>query len=538
MWRVRVGRVDLYLLDTTLEENSPSDRSLSARLYGGDQETRLQQEILLGIGGVRVLRALSISPTIWHVNEGHAAFMTLERCRELVESGMDFPSAVDRVMASTVFTTHTPVEAGNDAFPKSLIEKYLHRYWDRLGIGEDTFMGLGMRSHDEATFGMTVLGLRMASGRNGVSQLHGQVCQRMWHCLWPEAPEPDVPIGSVTNGVHVSTWVAPQMTELYEKYLASDWLDRHDDPKLWEKVDSIPDEEIWARHRWLKEKLITYVRDQARKRWREDGCSSTHALAMGAMLDAEALTLVFSRRFTDYKRAALILGDAERLKRLVRDSLRPVQIIFAGKAHPNDDHGKHLIQWVCGFAKDPAYDGRIAFVEDYDMHVARYFVQGADVWLNTPHPLNEASGTSGMKAAINGVLHFSVLDGWWPEAYEGTNGWAINDSEVGPRADRDTQDADQLYHILEEQIVPLYYNRDLDGVPYGWTRMMKRAIGTIVPAFSARRMVKEYAERFYLPAAKAEYRYLSAPPPPARQAAGSLDSPGQAGPQSIAENGR
>jgi starch phosphorylase len=508
VWRVRVGRVDLYLLDTSLEENTPQDRALSARLYGGDQETRLQQEILLGIGGVRVLRALGIAPSIWHANEGHAAFMTLERCREMVAEGIDFASALDQVRASTVFTTHTPVDAGNDAFPQWLIEKYFHSYWDGLDLKRDGFMRLGAASGSGDAFSMSVLGLKTAAGRNGVSQLHGRVCRKMWHRLWPEALEQNVPIGSVTNGVHLPTWIAPQMDELYRKYLGADWLDRHDDPGLWDKVDGIPDEEVWATHRWLKQKLITYVRDQARKRWREQGCSSTHALAMGAMLDSEALTLVFSRRFTDYKRAALVLSDPDRLRRMVRDPLRPLQIIFAGKAHPNDDRGKHLIQWVSGFAKDPAYDGRIAFVEDYDMHVARYLVQGADVWLNTPCFLNEASGTSGMKAAVNGVLHLSVLDGWWPEAYDGANGWAIGGSEARRNGDPDGEDADLLYHTLEERVLPMYYGRALDGVPYEWTRTMKRAICTIAPRFSARRMVKEYVERFYLPASGVEgHRY-------------------------------
>jgi glycogen phosphorylase len=501
VWRVHVGMVDLYLLDTTLEENPPQDRELSARLYSGDQETRLQQEILLGIGGVRVLRALGIAPTVWHANEGHAAFMALERCRELVQGGLDFSSALEEVRASTVFTTHTPVHAGNDAFPQWLIEKYFHRYWEGLNVSKGTFMSLGNGSRNGDAFSMTVLGLETADGRNGVSQLHGRVCRSMWHRLWPDTPEQSVPIGSVTNGVHLPSWIAPQMDDMYKKYLGTDWLDRHDNPGLWERTETIPDEEVWATHRWLKQKLITYVRDQARTRWRQHGCSSNHALAMGSMLDAEALTLVFSRRFTDYKRAALVLSDPDRLKRLVCDPLRPLQIIFAGKAHPNDDRGKHLIQWVCGFAKDPAYDGRIAFVEDYDMHVARYLVQGADVWLNTPCFLNEASGTSGMKAAINGVLHLSVLDGWWPEAYDGANGWAIGDGDAGRAGDSDREDANKLYHALEEQVLPLYYGRALDGVPYAWTRMMKRAISTIVPAFSARRMVKEYVERFYLPAA-------------------------------------
>ncbi|MBI4295260.1 MAG: alpha-glucan family phosphorylase, partial [Chloroflexi bacterium] len=319
VWQASVGRVKLYLLDTDLEENSPADRQLSARLYGGDSEMRLQQEIVLGIGGVRILRALDIEPSIWHANEGHAAFMMLERCREQVENGLDFAEALTRVQANTVFTTHTPVPAGNDTFPSSLIEKYFYRYWDSLGLGRNAFLRLGAQSSDDSAFNMTVLGLRMAGQCNGVSRLHGGVCRRMWQCLWPGAEEEDVPIGSVTNGVHVTTWVAPQMAGLYEKYLGHDWLTRHDDPALWERIDNIPDGEVWAAHRWLKHKLISLVQDRARKRWAENSHPAAHIVALGGLLDTEALTVGFSRRFTDYKRAALILYEVDRLKRIVQN---------------------------------------------------------------------------------------------------------------------------------------------------------------------------------------------------------------------------
>jgi starch phosphorylase len=503
VWRVNVGRVTLYLLDTDLEDNSPSDRALTARLYAGDQETRLQQEVVLGIGGVRVLRAIGISPSVWHSNEGPVTFMALERCREMVQNGARFHEALRQVKATTVFTTHTPVPAGNDSFSKGLVRKYFNRYWDGLGLDEEAFMRLGSPDPDHGTFGMTVLGLRMADHCNGVSQLHGAVCRRMWHCLWPEREEHDVPITSITNGIHVPSWIAPQMAGLYEKYLGAGWLNRQDDPGQWDRIDSIPDEEIWEMHRWLKQKLVSYVRDQARRRLRENHCSPAHTLAMGAMLDPDALTLVFSRRFTDYKRGALIMRDRERLKRIVQSELRPVQIIYSGKAHPNDHHGKELIQEVYNASRDTGFDGRIAFVENYDMHVARYFVQGADVWLNTPRLFNEASGTSGMKAALNGVLHLSILDGWWHEAYDGSNGWAIKDDLAFPGEDADARDAGQLYHLLEEEVVPLYYRRDLDGVPHDWIRMVKRSLRTIAPVFSARRMVKEYTESLYLPATRA-----------------------------------
>ncbi|MBI4303374.1 MAG: alpha-glucan family phosphorylase [Chloroflexi bacterium] len=502
VWQVNVGRVKLYMLDTDIEENSPGDRQLSARLYGGDKEMRLKQEIVLGIGGVRVLRGLGVAPSVWHANEGHAAFMMLERCREFVEKGMGFMEAVSEVRATTVFTTHTPVPAGNDTFPCDLIDKYFYRYWGSLGLGRDSFIKLGVNGHDSGAFNMTVLALRMAEQRNGVSELHGAVCRRMWHCLWPDSEEKDVPICSVTNGIHVPTWVAPQMARLYQKYLGADWLSRQDDMALWEHVDDIPDREMWSAHRWLKQKLISTVQDRARKRWAENHSSPVPVLAMGALLDPEALTLGFSRRFTDYKRAFLILHDVNRLKRLLQNELRPVQLIFSGKAHPSDEHGKHLIQEVFNMAKDPQLGGRIAFVEDYDMHLGRYFVHGVDAWLNTPRPLQEASGTSGMKAGLNGVPHLSVLDGWWYEGYNGVNGWAIhNDSTVRPE-DHDKTDADELYNLLENKVIPLYYDRDLNGVPHAWIGVMKQAIRSTAPLFCARRMVKEYAEQMYLPAAE------------------------------------
>jgi starch phosphorylase len=503
VWQVNVGQVKLYLLDTDLKENCPGDRQLSARLYGGDAETRLQQEIVLGIGGVRILRALGVDASIWHANEGHAAIMMLERCRELTEKGLSFAEALNEVRGRTVFTTHTPVPAGNDVFPHDLIERYFRNYWSRLGLDRDTFLKLGTSDMDNTSFSMTILGLRMAQHCNGVSRLHGAICRRMWHCLWPDVGEEGVPIGSVTNGIHVPTWVAPQMARLYEKYLGADWLARHDEPALWDRVEDIPDEEIWAAHRWLKGKLINSVRERARKRWSEDHGSPAQVLAMGALLDPEALTIGFSRRFTNYKRAALILRDADRLKHLLHSEMCPIQIVFAGKAHPNDQPGKGLIQQVHSIARSPEFGGRIAFIEDYDMHTARYLVHGVDVWLNTPQQLQEASGTSGMKAALNGVPHLSVLDGWWYEAYDGSNGWAIGHNVDGcDAADADVADADELYQILENKVVPLYYDRDLNGVPRGWIRVVKQAIRTGGHRFSARRMAKEYTEQMYLPAAR------------------------------------
>ncbi|MDD4860057.1 MAG: alpha-glucan family phosphorylase [Dehalococcoidales bacterium] len=503
VWLVNIGRVKVYLLDTNLEENSPADRQLTARLYSGDRELRLQQEIILGVGGVRMLRALGVAPSIWHANEGHTTFMMLERCRELVAQGIDFPRAAEQVRNTSIFTTHTPVPAGNDAFHHSLMEKCFHNYWDKLTLNRESFLKLGTQDSDNTSFNMTVLGLRMAQQRNGVSQLHGAVCRSMWQCIWPEVAEKDIPIAAVTNGIHVPSWIAPQIARLYEKYLGDDWLARHDDPALWENIDNIPDEEIWAAHLWLKNKLISTVQARARGHWSENGGSPSSVLAMGALLDAEVLTIGFSRRFTDYKRASLILRDQNRLKRLVKDGLRPIQIVFAGKAHPNDHHGKQLIQEAYNIARNPEFGGRIAFVEDYDMHLARYLVPGVDVWLNTPRPTQEASGTSGMKAAVNGVPHLSVLDGWWYEAYNGTNGWAIHNDGNMNAAEQDTADANELYHILEDKVIPLYYDHDRGGVPHGWIKMVKQTIRSNIALFSARRMLKEYTEQLYLPAAQA-----------------------------------
>jgi starch phosphorylase len=503
VWQVNVGRVKLYLLDTNVEGNSQPDRELSARLYAGDQEMRLQQQIVIGIGGVRVLRALGIEPVIWHANEGYTAFMMLERIRELMAKGMSFTKASDKVRATTVFTVHSSVPGVTDSFSPDLIEKFFHRYWDSLGLQREAFLKLGAQESGDSAFNMTVLGLRMSEYRNGVSQLHGGLCRQTCNSLWPDVEEKEVPISSVTNGVHVPTWVAPQTASLYEEYLDRDWLKRHDDPTLWEKVLDIPDEGIWAMRRWLKTKLISAVKERARERWAEGHVAPEQALAMGSLLDTDVLTIAFCRRFTAYKRASLILNDICRLKQILRNEFMPVQIIFAGKAHPHDERGKQLIQEIFNAAKNPEFGGRIAFIEDYDMHMARYLVHGADVWLNTPQLLHEASGTSGQKASINGVLHLSVLDGWWREGYNGKNGWAINsNTETPDSADRDKADAEELYRLLEEKIVPLYYDRDINGTPHDWIQIIKEAIRSNTPLFSSRRMAREYIEQMYLPASQ------------------------------------
>jgi len=506
VWQVRLGRVDLYLLCCDVEGNMPQDRQLCARLYTADQEQRIQQEVTLGVGGVRVLRALGIKPSVWHANEGHSSFMMLELVREEVEKGATFTEALQEVKATTVFTTHTPVAAGHDVFPVPLVEKYLHSYWESLGISRETFLKLGQQDGaSDQSFNMTVLALKMAEHRNAVSQLHGKITRRMWHGLWPQVKEDETPISYITNGIHVPAWAAPEMSHVYEKYLGQDVSKRYDDINLGKSVRNIPDGELWAVRQSLKRKLIGAMIERARQCSTERQCTARQVLAMGALLDSEVLTIGFVRRFTEYKRPELIFHDIERLKRIVSDRWHPVQIIFAGKSHPADFPSKQLLHHVYTLATDREFQGRIAFIEDYDMHMARYLTQGVDIWLNTPRRLQEACGTSGMKASVNGVLHLSVRDGWWYEGYNGANGWAIGDEvEAYDPKQEDNSDASALYRLLEEEIVPLYYQRDRSGVPHGWMNTVKEAIGSIVPVFCARRMLKEYTERMYIPAARKE----------------------------------
>jgi starch phosphorylase len=503
-WLVHLGRVKLYLLDTGLEENAPQDRQLSGRLYIADREIRLQQEILLGIGGVRVLRALGIQPSAWHANEGHTAFMMLERLREEVAGGSTFEKALENVQKSSVFTTHTPVPAGHDIFSNQLMEQYFDNYWPSLGISQETFLDLGRPGDSgDSSFNMTILSMKTSGYRNAVSRLHGRVTRRMWHNLWPQSTEDNVPIIHITNGIHVPTWIALESRQLYEKYLGKDWIEKHDDVELWQHIQDIPDEELWETHQLLKMKLFHIILERAQLRWARGEATPQQILALGSLLDHDALTIGFVRRFAEYKRPSLLFQDIERLKRIVNDSWRPVQIVFAGKSHPVDTASKLLLQRVHTMARDRIFQGRIAFLEDYDMRLARYLVQGIDVWLNAPRRLQEASGTSGMKASLNGVLHLSVPDGWWHEAFMEDNGWAIGDDIIkSSPEEEDKSDADALYSLLEQKVIPMYYNRDRSGLPRGWIAMMKKAIQSIAPVFSARRMVKEYCEQMYLPAAK------------------------------------
>ncbi|MFC2066769.1 alpha-glucan family phosphorylase [Chloroflexota bacterium] len=501
-WLVRLGRVDLCLLDTDIEENDPQDRQLSSRLYTADREHRLQQEVLLGIGGVRILRKLGIQPAIWHANEGHTAFMMLECIREEVERGASFDKALESVQKTSVFTTHTPVPAGHDIFSTELIEQYFQDYWSSLGISREKFLNLGRHTGSgDSGFNMTVLSLKTSGHRNAVSRLHGDVTRRMWNGLWQNRTEENVPIIDITNGIHVPTWIALETRQTYDKCLGADWVERQDDIEIWQHIDDIPDEELWRVHLFLKRKLFHIILERAQRRWAKSEATPQQILAMGSLLDHDTLTIGFVRRFAEYKRPDLLFKDVERLKRIVNDPWCPVQIIFAGKSHPADTASKKLLQNVHTMARDRAFQGRIAFLEDYDMHLARYLAQGVDVWLNTPRRLQEASGTSGMKAALNGVLHLSVPDGWWLEAYNGENGWSIGDATLkASTQEEDKSDAEALYRLLEEEVVPLYYNRNRNDLPHSWIAMMKRSICSIVPLFNSRRMLKEYCEQMYLPA--------------------------------------
>ena len=502
-WLVHVGEVRLFLLDTNCENNSPEDRQLSARLYTADREQRIQQEIILGVGGVRLLRTLGINPTIWHANEGHTSFMMLERLREEIAQGVPFDMAAKHVRSTTIFTTHTPVPAGHDVFSAALVEKYLSKFGNKMGLSFRDFMLLGQERPDEPAFNMTVLGLKMADYRNAVSRIHQQVARKMWHNLWPDLKEEDVPITYITNGVHLPTWISSELYSVCEKYITPGLSDLQDDTEVCQRVAEIPDGEFWEIRQTLRRKLIQNILESAQKRWAESNATPQQVLTMGALLDTETLTIGFVRRFAEYKRPALIFQDLERLKRIVNNRWRPVQIIFAGKSHPADFPSKTLLRQVYTLASDREFQGRIAFVEDYDMHVARFLTQGVDVWLNNPRRLMEACGTSGMKAAMNGIPHLSVRDGWWDEGYNGKNGWSINGGPEAADKEQDSTDAEAIYKLLEDEIVPLFYERDRDGIPHGWMQIVKEAFRTVVPQFCARRMLKEYTEKMYIPASQA-----------------------------------
>ncbi|MFZ5828518.1 MAG: alpha-glucan family phosphorylase [Planctomycetota bacterium] len=505
VWLMRVGRVSLYLLDSDVPTNSPEDRQLTSRLYGGDLRTRVRQELVVGVGGVRALQAVGITPGVFHLNEGHCAFATLEAIRiKMKDDGKNFDDALREVAQSTVFTTHTPVPAGHDRFDRGLVEEHLGPLRDQLGISFEQLMGLGRvePQNEHETFCMTVLALKLSRRANAVSNLHGHISRRMWAHLWPWRVEEEIPIGHITNGVHIQSWLAYQMQQLYDRNFPVGWIDRSNHPEVWQAIHSVDPGELWETHYALKNQLLAFVRRRVSRQCRRRGESDDAVEAARNILDPNVLTIGFGRRFATYKRADLVLGDLERLAKLVNDARCPVQFIFAGKAHPADEPGKQLIKKIANLRHDPRFAGRIAFIEDYDINVCRHMIQGVDVWLNNPRRPLEASGTSGQKAVLNGALNLSVLDGWWAEAYDGSNGFAIGrgthhvDDKV-----TDARDGADLHRVLTEQVIPLYYDRDIDGLPRHWIKRMMNSISSLAWRFSAHRMVADYVLKAYLPAA-------------------------------------
>jgi starch phosphorylase len=542
VWRVDVGRVRLYLLDADVDANTDEDRRVTARLYGGDWDTRICQEILLGIGGVRLLRALGITPSVYHLNEGHSSFLTLELARELIAEGLSFAEAREEVRRRAVFTTHTPVPAGNDEFSFEMMDHYFGEYWPQLGLSREEFLSLGseVESLSDAiadavaelrkngpfdeyrqgllqamplhlaevdvppfsprhVFGVTPLAIRMCRATNGVSLKHGEVSRAMWHQLFPDRSASEVPIRSVTNGIHLRTWISPMMWVLFDRYFGEDWTSRISEASLWERLAEIPDAELWRVHQLLKDRLVSYSRHRLAQVRLARGDSPERVAGSYDLLDPRALTIGFARRFAAYKRGDLLFHDPERLAPIFADPDRPVQILFAGKAHPNDLEGKQVLRRVVEWAQEPRFKRWIVFLEDYDLNIARHLVRGVDVWLNNPRRPLEASGTSGQKVAVNGGINLSVLDGWWCEGFTGDNGWPVGGTLAGlPPADEDELDAASLYDTLTTRIIPLFFDRGDDGVPHGWVAMMKRSIQTLAPMFNTDRMVSEYAMNFYV----------------------------------------
>ncbi len=504
IWKAVIGRVNLYLLDTNIDENSLEDKAITDQLYGGDIEMRIKQEMMLGIGGVRALRALGKHITVYHMNEGHSAFLSIERIAlAMAENKMNFAEALEYIMPSNVFTTHTPVPAGNDRFAPELIDTYLKHYYPRLGVSRDEFLALGRENPTDKneTFCMTVLALKTAFGCNGVSRLHGTVSRNMWKNIWPSLPVHEVPVDHITNGVQILSWTSDEMMRLFNRYLGPRWIDNPVDKDIWLNIDSIPDSELWRCRDRLRERFVAFARKKLREQLVFRGMPKSEAEKSDAVLDSEALTIGFARRFATYKRATLILRNMGRLERLLLDRERPIQIIFAGKAHPRDSMGKELIKHIVNLVRDDRFRNKIVFIEDYDINIARYIVQGVDVWLNTPVRPKEASGTSGMKVLPNGGINISTLDGWWAEAYDGDNGWAIGRGEEYEDLNyQDDVESLSLYNILEKEVIPMFYNRGADGLPREWIARIKESMKTNCPQFNTNRMVRDYAEKFYIPA--------------------------------------
>jgi starch phosphorylase len=515
VWKAQVGRVPLYLLDTNIEGNQPVDRDITDQLYGGDHDMRIRQEIMLGIGGIRALEALDLRPTVCHMNEGHSAFLALERIRLLMqEEKLTFDEAREAASAGQVFTTHTPVPAGIDRFHPDLVDHYFSHYYPRLGLTRHQFLGLGRAQPDDirSEFSMAVLAMRLANRINGVSQLHARVSRRMFLEVWPQVPTDEVPILGITNGIHPRSWISHDMADLYDRYLGPRWIERPADQSIWQRVMRIPDEELWRTHERRRERLVAFARRRLRTQLAQRGSGPSEIRHAEEVLDPEALTIGFARRFATYKRATLLFRDLERLARIVDNKDRPVQIIYAGKAHPRDNAGKDLIRQIIHHVRRPEFRNRIVFIEDYDMVVGRYLVQGVDVWLNTPRRPREASGTSGMKATPNGALNLSILDGWWDEAYTPETGWAIGRGEDYGQDELDYQDdveSNAIYDLLEKEIVPLFYDRGRDGLPRGWIAKMKAGMREHAAVFNTNRMVRDYSEQCYWPSAQRSQRLMA-----------------------------
>ena len=503
VWKIQVGRVSLYLLDSDIEKNNPEDRDVTLRLYGGDQEMRIRQEIVLGMGGVNLLtRALKLKPTVYHMNEGHSSFLTLELIKNIIkEKQVSFDIARDIVSSMTVFTTHTPVPAGNDIFPISLVEKYFKDFWPRIAISREEFLKLGMKPCDdlEPGFNMGILALKIAGKKNGVSKLHGAVSRELFGEVWPEIAANESPIGYVTNGIHTCSWLAPNIKELYNKYLIPYWQDNIQYNYVWEKIKNIPDEKLWEAHQERKQKLLNIVKDSTTERLRRSGYRYEDINAIISQLNPNALTIGFARRFATYKRATLIFKDLERITQILNNSERPVQLIFAGKAHPADKEGQDLIKYIHNISMMPQFKGKIFLLENYNIAMSRYLISGVDVWLNNPRRPMEASGTSGQKASVNGVINFSVLDGWWAEGYNQKNGWRIGyNKEYESYEAQDVTDSQSLYETLEGKIIPAYYNKDQKGMSKEWLSLMKESIISTGGNYSTSRMLADYTSKYYV----------------------------------------
>ena len=511
VWQVNVGRVTLYLLDSDIDKNNEEDRDVTLRLYGGDQEMRIRQEIVLGMAGVNLLKTLELEPTVYHMNEGHSAFLTLEIIKNIIkEKQVSFEVAKDIASSKTVFTTHTPVPAGNDIFPLDLVKKYFKDFWPRLGLSEEEFMKLGMKPCNELEngFNMGILALKIAGKKNGVSKLHGAVSRELFGEVWPNIAASESPIGYVTNGIHTCSWLAPKLKELYNKYLIPFWQDSMHKDEVWEKINNIPNEKLWQVHKERKEKLLQLVAKSTTERLRRSGYSYEEINEIVSKLNPDALTIGFARRFATYKRATLIFKDIERITQILNNNDRPVQLIFAGKAHPADKEGHDLIKYIHQVSMMPQFKGKIFLLENYNIAMSRYLISGVDVWLNNPRRPMEASGTSGQKASVNGVINFSVLDGWWAEGYDQTNGWTIGtNAEYESYEAQDQADSQSMYRTLEEKIIPIYYDRDRNGMSKKWIEIMKNSIITTGGKYSTARMLVDYTNQLYMPLCKLTKKY-------------------------------